>query len=168
MEKFLKLFPPAIITVSILLGIIHGLTITVNESQSNSLWGMVNYLYMIDRLTENNGTWLVIVSHNLLWSFICGILGLLSGGVFSTKFLFNWWSMWVITLKTHTSITTWLFVLLESIGMTGIVLSVIFIGFSFFIKRRVLAWQILTLFINITIIIIGAVIEEYDIKNFVN
>lgn len=165
---FLKLFPPVIITASILLGIIHGLTITVNESQSNSLWGMVNYLYMINKLTESNDTWLVIVSHNILWSFICGILGLLSGGVFSTKFLFNWWSMWVLTLKTHTSVTTWLFVLLESIGMTGIVLSVIFIGFSFLIKRRVLFWQILTLFISIMLPIIGAVIEEYDITNFVN
>jgi hypothetical protein len=165
MRKCVKYFPFIIIALSSLLGIINGLKIPVTEDLSNNLWELIDFFDMSEELHEIGKSWYLIAKHNILWSFLYGILGLLSGGIFAMKFLYNGWFIWAQGFKHYIDIPTRIFIILESFGMTGIVVSVMSLGYDVLIKKKYRVYQSIAIGVCLIFLIIGAVVETYGITN---
>lgn len=136
MSHYVKYIPFTIIFITSLLGFINGIRTPLTTGTSNNLWVLLNSFYIMEDLHKTGIRWWPIAKHNISWSFLYGILGLFSGGIFTSKFLYNAWYIWTIGFNMYTNLATRFFIVLESLGMTGIITFVIGLGYQLFTKNK--------------------------------
>ena len=164
MGKLMKTLPLLILVVSSVYGIYEGL----NKSQTpafDGIWSIINYYYAKD-IVVNSMYGLKIGFHNIYLSLIYGVLGFISGGLFTAKFLFSSWMVWTTTLITATNIDLKLFIVLEALSSVGIIFSVMILGYSVLIKNRDYMIPLKLLCVFIIILLIGGVVEYYALTRF--
>jgi hypothetical protein len=157
MPKKIKIFSLGLCIVSIITGILCGLTTKIPKDSNQSIFGLIEQFKILDSLGSN--PWYKIAIHNLSYAFITGILGFLSAGIFSTKLLFNWWTLWIFAIKIKNNFYSTLFILFESIGMTLLVVVIVMSFYDYVIEKKISLYKILSILISTAFIIIGAVME---------
>jgi len=149
-----------------LIGIILGIkTLSYKEMSDNGLWDFLNYIGIIGKPYIET-SWISIAIHNLFLSLKVGFLGLISDGIFTFPYLLSWWSLWT-RLITKEPIYKIFFVIPEAIGITSIVILSVYIGLNYFIYKSIPKYQIILFFVGILLILVGGVIESYEISSFI-
>lgn len=163
-NNYISVIPMIITSASILLGIFNGLSASSNKELSDGILDILMRIVLFDE-TDVENSWMKIIVHNMTLSLYVGLLGLISVGMFAAPYLFSWWSLWIELIKVH-SITKCFFVIPESIGITIVVLSIIFVGLNYIVYRKFKKYQIVLFLIGLALILIGGVIEHYEISVF--
>ena len=166
MEKLVKnlskTLPLVILVASSVFGIYEGFN-NLQSPSFDGIWSIINYYYAKD-LVVHSMYGLLIGFHNISLALIYGVLGFISGGVFTTKFLINSWKLWTIGLITFTDIYLKIFIILEALSSTGIVFSVMLLGYSVFIRKKDTKIILKILCFFIIILLIGGVVEYYALS----
>ncbi|AFK87037.1 MULTISPECIES: hypothetical protein [Thermoanaerobacterium] len=164
-SRYFNMIPLIITLIPILMGIISGLRVRPNDEISSGILDILNRMGIFEK-PELRNLWIKIIIHNLSLSLLVGMLGLISGGIFTILYLFSWWSLWIETIKIN-SIAKCFFVIPESIGITVVVLFSMYIGLNYLVYRRYSKYQIALFLTGIALIAIGGVIEQYEIMAFI-
>ncbi|GAV23179.1 hypothetical protein [Carboxydothermus pertinax] len=163
--KFIDIVPLLIVAVSSMIGIISGLRTSSHKISVTGLWDALINIGLIKKPDTEN-IWLTVTIPNLLLSLKVGFLGLISGGLFTFPYLLSWWSLWVSIIKIN-SINKSFFVIPESIGVTTVVISLIYMGLNYLIYKKWPRYQIILFFLGVLLILIGGIIEQHEISSFV-
>jgi len=162
-SRYFNMIPLIITLIPILMGIISGLRVRPNDEISSGILDILNRMGIFEK-PELRNLWIKIIIHNLSLSLLVGILGLISGGLFTILYLFSWWSLWIETIKIN-SVAKCFFVIPESIGITFVVLFSMYIGLNYLVYRKYSKYQIASfkqifllvifIFISIAVTVLG-------------
>lgn len=162
MGKLIKSLPLLMLVSSSIYGIYEGLT-QLQTPTFEGIWSIINYYYAKDLVT-NSMYGLSIGFHNIFLSLVYGVIGFVSGGVFTTKFLINSWRLWTTGLITFNGIYLKLFIILEALSSTGVVFSTMLLGYYFLIKKKNSLIPLKLLCVFLIILLIGGVVEYYALS----